>query len=373
MLRFEAPPIRIIGTDFALHGEIDAYTSLILRSGYDTPGSFEVTLAPDGRGSSELTPGRYILADGFCGLIERLRFETTTDGEKLTASGAEAGGMLRYRICIPPKGQSHDAVSGTPGQRMAALVTHQAINPAQSARKLDIELGKICEDGETATSSFRYDVLSDALCKMAAGAGLGWRIEPDTDALKWRFEVYRGRDLSVNQPNDSAGAPMIFSPQFDNVAAASYEWSIADTYNCAFVAGQGEGTERSIAVVYSERAASGEPPKGAALREFFVDARDVSDASKLPARGMDKLRECAKVQSLDGTAAQTAIAGYGTRWRLGDIVTVRHDDWAAQMDARITEVTKSYSTGEVRLDVTLGSAPVTLTGKIKRMMSEVIQ
>ena len=43
------------------------------------------------------------------------------------------------------------------------------------------------------------------------------------------------------------------------------------------------------------------------------------------------------------------------------------------MDARITDVTKSYSTGEVRLDVTLGSAPVTLTGKIKRMMSEVIQ
>lgn len=373
MLHFEAPPIRIIGPDFMLHGEIDAYTSLILRRGYDSPGSFEVTLTPDGRGSSELMPGRYILAGGFCGLIERLRFETTVDGETLTASGAEAGGMFRYRICIPPEGQSHDVVSGTPGQRMAALVTHQAINPADSARKLEVELGEICEDGKMATSNVRYDVLSDALCEIAAGAGMGWRIEPDTDTLKWKFKVYCGRDLSVNQPENHDDAPMIFSPQFDNVAAASYEWSIADTYNCALVAGQGEGTERAVTVVYSEHGADGENPKGAALREMFVDARDLSDASNLPTRGTDKLRERAKVQSFDGTVAQTAIDGYGTRWRLGDIVTIRHDGWAAQMDARITEIIESYSAGDVRLDVTFGSAPVTLTGKIKRMTSEAIQ
>ena len=159
--------------------------------------------------------------------------------------------------------------------------------------------------------------------------------------------------------------PVIFSPQFDNMAAASYEWATADTYNAAIIAGQGEGAERAVQAVYTQEGLS-----GAKLRETFVDARDLDTDAGLIARGQNKLKRCAEVNAFEGSAAQSMADRYGQKWRLGDIVTLRHDEWGVQMDARIMEVTRSYSEAGAALTITFGDAPVTLTGRLKRMMDK---
>lgn len=220
-------------------------------------------------------------------------------------------------------------------------------------------MGTVTGGEGTIDAQSRYDILSDKLSEIAGDAGLGWGVYADLDALKWVFKVYAGRDLSVNQETN---APLILSPQLDNMEAASYEWSMADTYNRAIVAGQGEGAARMI-----ETVDAGDAQSGSALRETFIDARDLETQSGLKARGQSKLRECAISQSFEGTAALALIDNYGTRWNVGDMVTIRHDEWGAQMDARINGVTRAYMGTGVTLNIALGEAAVTLTGKLKRM------
>lgn len=359
----KAPPVRIIGKEFELYGEIDVYTSLTLTEGYSTPGRFEIVAPITERLLKTAAPGRRIIADDFCGIIERIRLNADETGQTISITGVETGGILKYRICVPPASKSHWTHTGAPGECMAELIKAQAISPEDERRALDITLGDIAPGEGRIDAQARYDVLSDKISEIALGAGLGFRIAPDLDALKWRFTVYAGRDLSVNQDNDSPYAPIIFSPQFDNLSAASYEWAIADTYNSAIIAGQGEGAERMVLNVNAQ-----EGLKGEGLRETFIDARDLDTESGLKARGQSKLKQCAEVRTFEGGAALSMAAQYGTSWRLGDIVTVRHDEWGAQMDARIVEVTHSYSEAGIRLDITFGDAPITLTGKLKRMM-----
>lgn len=364
-MSIQVPAVRVIGDEFELYGEMDAYSSLIMTEGYDEPGSFEIKAPISEKALKMVAPGRYILAGGFCGMIERIRLSSDETGQVITISGAEAGGILRYRICIPPEGQSHWVHTGAPGACMAELINAQAISPADSARALKIAQGAIeMGTGETSVQA-RYDVLSDKISEIAHSAGLGWKIAPDLDALKWRFTVYAGRDLSVNQAENSPDMPVIFSPQFDNMAAASYEWATADTYNAAIIAGQGEGAERAVQAVYTQEGLS-----GAKLRETFVDARDLDTDAGLIARGQNKLKRCAEVNAFEGSAAQSMADRYGQKWRLGDIVTLRHDEWGVQMDARIMEVTRSYSEAGAALTITFGDAPVTLTGRLKRMMDK---
>lgn len=363
MLVSDSPPLRIIGADFDFYGEIDAYLSLTITRKYSQPGTFEAIIPLDGA-EKILAPGRYALIDDFCGLIERIKFSAGSNdaGETITVSGCEADGILRYRLCLPRDGEAYDTVTGTPGACMAALVEHAAISPTDTARALPLTLGDIDASGESITVKARYDVLSDLLTEIGDAAGLGWRIRADLDTLGWKFEVYSGRDLSVNQPANSVNPPMIFSPQFDNLSASSYEWAITDTYNCAIVAGQGEGAERATATVYTESGLS-----GSNLREMFVDARDIEVAANLQTRGQNKLRENAEVRSFDGSAALAAAQEYGARWKLGDIITMRHDDWGAEMDARITEVAISYGEDSTHMDLVFGSAAITLTGRLKQI------
>lgn len=357
-----APWVRVIDADFTLYGEIDAYTSLTLTEGYSAAGSFEMVLPTGCADISIFAPGRFILTRDFCGLIERVLMQSGAmagESDTITVSGCEAGGMLRYRVVIPPDGQSHWTHTGTPGQCMAQLASDQAISPTDTARAMDITLGTVASGEGTINAQSRYDILSDKLKEIAGDAGLGWGIYPDLDALKWVFKVYAGRDLSVNQETNS---PLILSPQLDNMEAASYEWSIADTYNRAIVAGQGEGAARMI-----ETVDAGEAQTGASLRETFIDARDLKTQSGLIDRGQSKLRECAITQSFEGTAALKLIEKYGISWTVGDIATIRHDEWGAQMDARISEVTRAYTAAGVTLSIALGEAAITLTGKLKRM------
>lgn len=362
MLLSDAPSVRVIDVDFNLYCELDAYQSLSLTRGFSAPGSFKLTL-PAGRMTAGINPGRYVLCGDYCGLIERVRYEEGGEVTLMTISGCEAGGILSTRICMPPAGSAYDEITAAPGECMAALVTHNAIAPADARRALKLELGEVAAGGQVITAKVRYDVLADKLHEIGDAHGMGWRIRADIDRCKWVLDIYSGRDITAGKPDDAL-SPMIFSPQLDNLTAASYEHSISGACNCAIVAGQGEGVDRAVVTVYTDADARGEN-----LREMMVDARDVKQDADLPERGKEKLAARAETNVLSGTAAVVCVRDYGTRWRLGDMVTVRHDDWGVSMDARITQTTISYG-ADTQLEVKLGEGELTLMRIIEREIGD---
>ena len=59
---------------------------------------------------------------------------------------------------------------------------------------------------------------------------------------------------------------------------------------------------------------------------------------------------------------------YREHFRLGDLVTVRNCRWGVTMDARVTEMKTEYSSSGIRHTVTLGTAPLTVFGRLRRQI-----
>lgn len=321
----------IYNQDIELQGVLDGYSSLRWRRRFFESGEFELHCKASAANIALLREGNIIhrLDRQEAGIIEGITIATANaGGEEITVTGRMGSSMLERRIIMPTIN-----FTGAVESAMRKAVSDNAV----AARPLPhLALGEFIELTPTCTFQSRGKSVLALCTSLGTASGLGFRVRLDIPGRLWLFEVYQGADRSVTQ---SAGPYVLFSDEFGNISEPKYTLNTTNYANYAYVAGEGDGSARTIIEVDQT---GGEP-----RRELWVDARDLqrdaensetepSYIARLQQRGLEKLAEAARAESFEAAAVSTDNFEYLIDWDLGDIVSF--EKWGLRLDRRITEV-----------------------------------
>ncbi len=357
--------IRIYSPDFTLLTELDLFNSFSFTRSYFSVGEFELQVNRNIPSAALCEVGNLVICNDFSGIItyrERNAGERSEDDTQIV-KGMSLSGLLGRRITVPPAGEAYDVLRTDAESVMRALVEHNCIMTGVARVIPNLLLGINQHRGGVIHWQSRYMPLADELEQIALASGLGWEIVPDFDNGNYVFQVYEGRDLTVDQ---DANNPVIFSPEFENIRTQRTVDSNSGYRSTAIVAGQGEGEERQIAIV-------GGSASGLDRFEVFIDARDIANDAELPERGRQKLSEYSMILTVEAEVARLGPFLYQQDWDLGDIVTVQNLDWGLRMNTRITEIQEVIEPQNRNLAVNFGTMLPTFMDRIKKSLSQTAQ
>lgn len=181
-------------------------------------------------------------------------------------------------------------------------------------------------------------------------------VEKEVTGTAFTFQLYTGTDRSYRQTEIPW---VVFAEKYDNLSSSDYIWDSKDTGNYAYVAGEGEGTNRIIVELDLEKGAS-----GLDRREKWVDARDLQRneestslsnyKEQLKQRGREKVTITS--ETFNGDVILNNYE-YKVDFFLGDIVTVI-TRFGVELNLRVIEMIESqdeggYSIKPVFIDVEL--------------------
>lgn len=203
---------------------------------------------------------------------------------------------------------------------------------------------------------------------------------PIANIRKWYFDILLGEDRTRN--NQRGNKPVVFSQALSNLTRSTYEKNMKEYYNVAYVAGEGEGNNRTWIEVYQDGVKGTEYEWDAIgwLRdELYVDARDLQKTTDnktytdteyneiLTQRGNEYLKEHIVFVSYDSTVInENEKYKYGVDFKNGDFVTVVDNELGLTADVQITEVTKSREGSREILDITFGYRSIQMNERLRR-------
>ncbi|MCM3761028.1 siphovirus ReqiPepy6 Gp37-like family protein [Alkalihalobacillus oceani] len=350
-------PVRILTPTLDLEGEIDNYLSFSFSRSYYAPGEFQLVTNRKVQHADTLNINQIIMlgeSSFKTGIIRYKEIKTNEQGEEIvTIKGETLGAITKQRITIPPEGQAHDIQDADAETVMKNYVQRNCLDIEEMAFP-NLVVAANQNRGESIKWQSRYKNLAEELEQISRLENLGWHIYLDLDSKAWIFDIYKGRNFSASQQEN---APVIFSPEFENVMSQQFIDSCIGYSNYAVVAGQGEGVNRDIVFTGDGT--------GLERHVIFVDARDVENQADLVKRGKNKLIEHQRIFSLQSEVFPHGAFAYEKDWDVGDLVTVQNKDWNITMDTRITEVTEIYEASGFKLTVTFGNSLPTFTQKLK--------
>ena len=252
----------VLDADLKMIGTIDAYKSLIWASRYWDVGDCELYIPATVESLELLQIGRFLAlmgSDMIC-QIEKIALDTSAeDGNYITVTGIDTKQWLDRRIVwntMQTHGKAEvflrDMVDGALGA--TADADRKMVD---SGGNLIFGLGTLQGFETTVTTQVSYKNIGEKVREFCRTYGWGYRVKLDAGMLK--FELYNGADRS---------ASVVFSDEYDNLAATSYSRDETNMGNVALIAGEGQGSERS-------KAYAGEA-SGQNRYELFVDAKDIS-------------------------------------------------------------------------------------------------
>ena len=372
----------VLDKNLDLLGVIDNFETLIRTRKYKEVGKFQLNL-PATEDNIILMQDENIIYrkdDVEGGVINHIEYTVSDKGEKqLTITGNFITSYLSRRI-----NWGTINYSGRVDLFMQKLITDNCISPSNSNRI--IPLLEIVNTNYTDTISKQdsYSNLTDLLTDIANVNDFGYRVRINTrEGTRYlAFEVYKGIDRSVNQSDIS---PTVFSLDMENILTEDYIKDNSNYKNVTLIAGAGEGSERKTTII-------GNNYKELDRFELYTDARDIQDTEqqeitddegntttvdiKIPwseyeplllQRGNEKLSECKKIETFEGTINTNANNVYKVDYDLGDIVTIYDKDLGIKLDTQITEIEETYEKGKVEIVPTFGNNIPSLLTKIKKL------
>lgn len=365
----------ILDENFDTLGIISVFNTMIWDRRYYAPGLFE--LYTPAEFFELMNTGRYLYRSGRTdlGVIREVNFARDAKGARTAyCKGYFAEELLNNRVI---NGQVN--ITGTPEAIGRQLVNKYVISPSDADRKIpEIRLGTQHGIGTSVTVTATGDRLGDKLYEIEQTQELSHRLIYDYLANTLSFELWQGKDRRDTQDVNSWA---IFSDSFFNVKNAVYDRDESDCKNFAYVAGEGEGTARVIVEVDIRSSADEE------RRELWVDARDLQSTytddggtehtytaaqyrALLRQRGLEKLAEYEKVETVNSDVDPDANLIYMTDFDLGDLCTYRYTDVGIETIKRITEIQEVYEGSKQTLSVIFGTGAMTSIKKlIKREAS----
>ncbi len=359
----------IIDENFETLGAIGVFNTLIWTRRYYEAGIFE--LHTPAEFFWLMNAGRYLYRSDRTelGVIREVNFARDATGARTAyCRGYFAEHLLSDRVI-----DTSINLTGTPEAISRALVQKYLISPTDSGRKFpQIVLGASAGLGASITVESTGDDLGLKLYEIEKTQELSHRLAYDYLTNNLVFEVWQGKDRTDSQTINSWA---IFSDSYYNIKNAIYDRDEGDCRNYAYVAGEGEGAARAIVEV-DTRSSSAEE-----RRELYVDARDLQSTwqddsgtehsytaaqyrAMLRQRGLEKLAEYEKVETVSSDIDPEANLVYMTDFDLGDLCTYRYTEVGIETTKRITEVQEVYEGSKQTLSVTFGAGAATSITKI---------
>lgn len=358
-------------------GQINQFTSLMWPDKFNGYTTFELNAPLTQENKMLIKKGNVIWCGGDnAAVIEIIESNTDDEGQKTyKVKGRTLEMILTTRIIWG----TYLCQSKYSSTAMYEIVDMNCVNPEQANRKIpylecaqDEQMGRLISFQKTGGEVY------DSLLSIATEAGLGFSVLFKPKEKKLVFKVNEGTDRTMTSISDEGSSFVVFSTDLEDIYSSSYYTNNQDVKSTAYVAGEGDGSERKYIV-------SGDNTSpGFLRRELYVDARDIQseisneDGSKttineddyrdmLNDRGKEKLADCVVTESFE---ADMRVIGdvqyqYGVDYFKGDKVLVQDTELGIQAEAVISEVSENYD-DEYELIITFGYEYPTLIEKVRK-------
>lgn len=318
----------------------------------------------------------YLLFNGnvhpVIGRVEDVKKESEDEDNKLTITGRLALFILTKRIV-----SGTINTSGTTLEHMEKLVTENILK-AKNNRYLPIKIddssvnkSKLSKVDRQVTGGYIWDEFEELLEQDKIGVELYPEIVPTyaitdiySNILDWTLKFSSGIDRTKG--NVDGNTPVIFSQQLSNINRVDYERNVENHCNIAYVAGEGEGSNRKwyeIPINQKEYKAT----NGWERSELWIDARDIQsedgDGNQLTDEQYNALiKQRAEEKAVENDVQESYEATvitknkryvYGKDYFLGDFVTVVDTQLGLEFDVQITGITFSKQDTEEITDIEL--------------------
>jgi hypothetical protein len=236
--------INIFDTDLVWKAQIDSAESLIHRTSWHEIPNSEMTISRTAQGVEELQIGRILVINNQRDkalIIEDLT--TSLDDNYITYNLISLKGMLNYRICHPT--DSMNFVGTRQSEVMLYLAGRNLISQTRdtdrnfwnAARTINMFRTIGAQNyGDLIDYTIDWDTgyLGDTIISLAkiTTVPLGWNIYITEDFTAFEMAVYKTSEKHINQ---TILPPVVFSEEFGNIKNATYEYSIKDWRNFAYM------------------------------------------------------------------------------------------------------------------------------------------
>ena len=344
-------------------------------------GSFSIKVPISEESLKYLNKKHFILFDEDVMGIIRYRKKVTSDDSTVEIKGYLLNKILDWRSFLFTK-----SFSGTITNISRRMVEYFFISNSDSRRNISsIALATEPEYMPDAPKSSIQDtghtvgyVLQSLLSPFGYGYALVPIIAKYSESLgqmvnisRLSFRVLKPADRTIG--NAEGNTPVQFSVSMNNLASSTYIEDDTEYCSTGIVAGEGEGSGRTIVEVGDTEAS------GMDRIEFYVDARDLQSvtddtvlteeeyAEVLSNRGYSYMEDRTSFSSMDGTIIDGASSYvYGKDFFNGDYVSVVDEDLGIIASVQISSVTKSLTESGEKLDVTFGKERVAIQKIIRK-------
>lgn len=278
-------------------------------------------LLPNATAISSLDVGKrlLVLRNGsvvFVGMIVRLRWqieETAPEGDTYTVTALGGAIYADWRLAIPGAGDEYDERTDHADDLAKDYVYYHCAGGAAAARQFsDLTVAADLHGATSITEQARYDRVLTLIQRLADKQAFQFRFVPSASGYTFTTAApYWG----VNRTEgNGAQDEVIWSLDRRNITSATWDLDTTGHRNYLYVAGQGEGADRTIV----ERSTAGDITAHK-RRELLYDQRQLQLAASLQNAGDAKLAELSVGDML---RAQPLTSRFDGSWDLGDRVTI---------------------------------------------------
>lgn len=317
---------------------IEVYESLIWNLQFFGKGDLQFKLPGTPKNIGLLQTGTLLVREEDIGdnefhnvmMIENRQIDF--DAEKgwiLTLTGKSLKNIVSYRIIWQQMN-----ITGLVEEGIREVITQNIINPADSNRAID---DFVLEGPQGFAEEFDVQLMgeniADWLELVGKTFGIGWDVYIKNG--KYVFALKKGADRTFDQ---DVNVPVVFSPEYDNLATSTYKYDKGNFKNAALIGGEGDGIAQRLTNVGTV--------SGLDRYELFVDGQGVSSNGEIITEetyigmlqdyGREELAKTSYITTVDGTIIPNVMYKINEDYFLGDLVQIQNIGLSAK--SRIIEL-----------------------------------
>jgi hypothetical protein len=280
--------------------------------------------------------------------------DTSPSADTYKVVAMDHAAYAQWRPIVPAAGQEYDSRTDHVDDALRAYVYYHLGAGAATARvwpgiTVEADAHAIASD----TIQARYPYLLGLLQARAEAVGARFRFVPTATGAV--FTLTAGR-WGTDRRRGAAGE-CVWSTDRHNVLGITYYADTLSHVNYVYVAGQGEGADRTVV----ERSTAA-MITAYGRREAFVDARDLSLTASLQSRGDTALTAAVPVMTMSAIPMPWTWRGGGTTgsWDLGDYVTIAANRYGT---------TETQNVEIVAVDVTISADGIERATPLTRIVA----
>lgn len=263
--------VEIFSPDFTPLGPLERKTALRWLERFTSYGEFELWCPITEQNSSLLVKDNIVWIGGkSAGIIEYIQKERDKSSSfEFHVKGRLLECKLEGRVVYPTF-----SYSGKASGALQNMVGKYCVSPEDETRKIPhLFLAEMDENfGEQISyQQTGSDVLEEQK-SLAEANNLGFTVEFDPFNKQYLYKVLEPTDRSWSQVEND---PVVFDSASDEILDSIYTINWANGRNVAIVAGEGEGSNRTVIEIFDPSYRAGD-----AIKELWVDARDLQRDSE---------------------------------------------------------------------------------------------